>query len=54
MIHLHRQNGRAGGGVCIFIHELIDIKERKDLSISKNDSEILSVEITNKTKKYHS
>ena len=50
MINLHRQNGRAGGGVCIFIHESIDFKERKDLSISKNDSEILSIEITNKTK----
>ena len=29
------------GGVCVFIHESIDFKERKDLSISKNDSEIL-------------
>ena len=48
MINLHRQNGRAGGGVCIFIHELIDFKERKDFSISKNDNEILSTEITNK------
>ena len=35
---------------CIFIHESIDSKERKDLSISKNDSEILSIKITNKTK----
>ena len=50
IINLHRQNGRAGGGVCIFIHESIDFKGRKDLSISKNDSEILSIEITNKTK----
>ena len=52
MINLHRQNGRAGGGVCIFIHESIDFKERKDFlkSISKTDSEILSIEITNKTK----
>ena len=50
MINLHRQNGRAGGGVCIFTHESIDFKERKDLSISKNDSEILSIEITNQTK----
>ena len=50
MINLHRQNDRAGGGVCIFIHESIDFKERKDLRISKNDSGILSIEITNKTK----
>ena len=50
MINLDRQNGQAGGGVCIFIHELIDFKERKYLSISKNDSEIISIEITNKTK----
>ena len=50
MINLHRQNGRAGGGVCIFTHESIDFKERKDLSISKNDNEVLSIEITNKTK----
>ena len=50
MINLHQQNGWAGGGIYIFIHELIDFKERKDLSISKNDSEILSIEITNKTK----
>ena len=35
-INLHRQNGRAGGGVCIFIHESIDFKERKDLSIYRN------------------
>ena len=51
MINLHQQNSQAGrGGVYIFIHESIDFKERKDLSISKNDSEILSIEITNKTK----
>ena len=50
MISLHRQNSRAGGGICIFIQESIDFKERKDLSISENDSEILSIEITNKTK----
>ena len=50
MINLHRQNGRAGGGVCIFTHESIDFKERKDLSISKNDNEVLSIEITNKPK----
>ena len=50
MINLHRQNGRAGGGICIYIHESIDFKERRDLSISKNGSEILSIEIANKTK----
>ena len=50
MINLHQQNGRAEGGVCIFIHESIKFKKKKDLTISKNDSEILSIEITNKTK----
>ena len=51
MINLHQQNSRAGrGGVYIFIHESIDFKERKHLSISKNDSEILSIKITTKTK----
>ena len=29
MISLHRQNGREGGDVCIFIHESINFKERK-------------------------
>ena len=50
IINLYRKNGGARGGVCIFIHELIDFKERKHLSISKNDSEILSIKITTKTK----
>ena len=50
MINLHRQNGRAGGAASIFINESMDFKERKDLSISKNDSGILSIEITNKRK----
>ena len=26
----HQQNGPAGGDVCIFIHETVDFKERKD------------------------
>ena len=51
MINLNQQNSRAGRGVCVFIHELKDFKKRKDLSISNNDSEILSTKITNKTKK---
>ena len=50
MINLHRQNVRAGGGVSLFIHKSIDFQERKDLTISKNDSETLSIEITNKTR----
>ena len=50
MINLHRQKDRTGGGVCVFIHESIDFNERKDFSISKNDSEILQIEFTNKTK----
>ena len=35
MINLQRQNGRAGGDVCIFIHESIDFKERKHLVFLK-------------------
>ena len=50
MINFHWQNDRAGGSACIFIHEWVDFKERKDLSISNNDSDILSIEITNDTK----
>ena len=50
MINLYQQNGRSEEGVCIFIHESLDFKERKDLNISKNYSEIGSIEITNKTK----
>ena len=46
MSNLHRQNNRAGGAVCI-IHELVGFKERKDLIISNNDSELLSIEVTN-------
>ena len=47
---MHWENGHAGEGVCIFIHESVDFKKRKDLSISNNDSEIPSIEVTNKTK----
>lgn len=46
------RNCRAGRGVCIFIHESVDFKKRKLLSISNNDSEILSIENTNKTKNF--
>ena len=50
MINLHRRNGRAGGGVRIFIHESRGFKERKDLIISKNDGKLLSNELINITK----
>ena len=50
MINLYQQNDWAEEGLYAFIHETIDFKERKGLSISKNDSEKLSIEITNKTK----
>ena len=35
MINLHRQNDRTGGGVCVFIYESIDFKERKDFIFLK-------------------
>ena len=50
MINLYQQNDWAEEGLYAFIHETIDFKERKGLSISKNDSEKHSIEITNKTK----
>ena len=50
IINLYWQNDWVEGGLYVFIHESIDFKERKELSISKNDSEKLSIEITNKTK----
>ena len=28
MINIHRQNDWPGAGVCFFIHELIEFKER--------------------------
>ena len=40
MNNLHRQNGRAGGSICIFIYESVDFKERKELT-SNNNSELL-------------
>ena len=50
MVNLHQQNGWEGGGACVFIHESIDFKERKDLSISKNDSEVLLSKLLTKQK----
>ena len=40
----------ATGDICILIHESIYSKDRKDLSISNNNSEELFIEITNKTR----
>ena len=42
--HQIRKSGR-GGGVCIFIHESLDYKVRKDLSINCDAIESLSIEI---------
>ena len=50
IINLHQQNGRTGGGVCIFIRKSVDFKERKNLSISNNDSEILLSNLLTKQK----
>ena len=41
--------GQKEAFVFLFMN-LLDFKERKDLNISKNHSEIGSIEITNKTK----
>ena len=32
--HQIRKSGKGGGGVCIFIHDSLDYKARKDLSIN--------------------
>lgn len=50
IINLHQQNGRTVGGVCIFIRKFVDFKERKNLSISNNDSEILLSNLLTKQK----
>ena len=50
IINLHQQNDRTGGGVCIFIRKSVDFKERKNLSISNNDSEILLSNLLTKQK----
>ena len=42
--HQIRKSGQ-GGGVCIFIHDSLDYKVRKDLSINCDAIESLSIEI---------
>ena len=49
---LHQiRNNRKGGGLCIFVHESLCYKLRKDLSINSDAIESLSIEITNKNSK---
>ena len=47
MIHQVR-NSPKRGGLCIFIHESLGYKLRKDLSINSEAIESLSIEISNK------
>ena len=42
--HQIRKSGQ-GGGLCIFIHDSLDYKVRKDLSINCDAIESLSIEI---------
>ena len=42
------KNSRKGGGLCIFTHESLSYKLRKDLSINSEAIESLSTEISNK------
>ena len=42
------RNWRKEGGLCIFIHESLCCKLRKDLSINSEAIESLSIEISNK------
>ena len=48
-VHQMRAGGKAGGGICLFIHDSLDFKMRKDLSINCSDCEALSVEILHKS-----
>ena len=41
----HIKKSGKGGGVCIFIHDSLDYKVRKDLSINCDAIESLSIEI---------
>ena len=47
MIH-QATNSHKGGELCIFIHESLCCKPRKDLSINSEAIESLSIEISNK------
>ena len=42
------KNSRKGGGLCIFIHESLCYKLRKDLSINSEAIESLYIEISKK------
>ena len=42
------RNSRKGAGSCIFIHESLCYKLRKDLSIDSETIESLSIDISNK------
>ena len=45
-IHQPRING-LGGGICVFVHKSLNVKQRKDLNVNCTDCESLSVEIIN-------
>ncbi|XP_057314221.1 uncharacterized protein LOC130655476 [Hydractinia symbiolongicarpus] len=49
VIHQIRNSNKAGGGVCVFIHNSLLYKKRTELCVNNNDCESLSVEILNKT-----
>ena len=46
-IHLGRKDKR-GGGICVFISKELSFKQRKEFSISDENSELISIEIINK------
>ena len=47
VIHQTR-NGHKGGGLCIFVHESLCYKIRKDLCTNSHETEALAIEIENK------
>ena len=46
-LHQIRKN-RRGGGISIFVHELLPFKKREDLGVNSEAVESLSIEILNK------
>ena len=49
-VHQPRKNG-IGGGICVFVHESLKFKHRKDLNKNCEDCESLSIEIIHQNTK---
>ena len=51
IVHINRKEKSRGGGVCTFVHDSLNFKERHDISICDSDTESLSMEKINKKEK---